>query len=142
MKNPWITGAIQIWSEIVVKLWQFLSLENIQLVVAHEKKKNYTFIVCNPNPLSAAGVVGGGGGRSASNQIFKKGEEPDRGRDLKISTFRGGDVFQEVQFSPKNKVKSGIFNDKKSLQGKIFFSAITKNSNCEILPKNLATFKR
>ena len=76
----------------------------------------------------------GGGGRSASNQIFKKGGEPDRGRDLKISTFRGGDVFQGVQFSPKNKVKSGIFNDKKSLQGKIFFSAITKNSNWEILP--------
>ena len=31
---------------------------------------------------------------------------------------------------------------KKSLQAEIFFSVITKNSNWEILPKNLVTFKR
>ena len=40
------------------------------------------------------------------------------------------------------KIKSGIFIDKKSLQAKIFFSVITKNSNQEILTKNLVTFKR
>ena len=52
---------------------------------------------------------------------------------------RGGDFFQEgVQLS-HNKLKSGIFNDKK---GKTFFFVITKNSNREILPKNLFTFKR
>ena len=84
MKNPWVTGAIQIWSEIVVKLWQFLSLENIQLVVAHEKKKNYTFIVCNPNPLSAAG----GGGREISFQPnFQKGGRAWQGEGLKDLNF-------------------------------------------------------
>ena len=66
MKNPWVTGAVQIWSEIVVKLWQFLSSVNIQLVGAHEKKKKL-YIHSVQLPLSA-----GGAGRSASNQIFKK----------------------------------------------------------------------
>ena len=55
----------------------------------------------------------------------------------------GGDFFQRgCNFHIKNKVKSEIVNDKKSLQSKIFFSAIIKNSNWEILPKNLVTFKR
>ena len=31
---------------------------------------------------------------------------------------------------------------KKSLQAKIFYSAITKNSNWEILPKNLITLSK
>ena len=45
---------------------------------------------------------------------------------------RGGDFFQGgVQISHKNKLKSEIFNDKKSLKAKIFFSVITKNSNWE-----------
>ena len=35
-----------------------------------------------------------------------------------------------------------MFNDKKSLQAKIFFSVVTKNSNWDILTKNLVTFKR
>ena len=48
---------------------------------------------------------------------------------------RGG-----LQFSHKNKLKSEIFNDKKSLSAKIFFSVITNNSNWEILPKNLVNF--
>ena len=47
-----------------------------------------------------------------------------------------------LQFSHKNKLKSEMFNDKKSLQAKMFFSVITKSSNWEILPKNLVTFKR
>ena len=41
-----------------------------------------------------------------------------------------------------NKLKSEIFNDKKSLQAKIFFFVITKNSNRDILLKNSVTFKR
>ena len=50
---------------------------------------------------------------------------------------RGGDFFQGgVQISHKNKLKSEIFNDKKSLKAKIFFSVITKSSNWEILTKN------
>ena len=55
-------------------------------------------------PLSA-------GGGWASNQIFKKG-----GGAGKTSTFRGGDFFQGgFNFHIKNKLKSEIFNDKKSL---------------------------
>ena len=34
-----MTGTVQISSEIVVELWQFLSTVNIQVVGAHEKKK-------------------------------------------------------------------------------------------------------
>ena len=37
------------------------------------------------------------------------------------------------KFYIKNKLKSEIFNDKKSFQTKIFFSVIIKNSNWEIL---------
>ena len=40
------------------------------------------------------------------------------------------------------KLKYGIFNDKKSLLAKIFFSVITKNSNWKVLTKNLVIFKR
>ena len=35
-----------------------------------------------------------------------------------------------------------MLNDKKKLQTKIFFSAITNNFNQEISTKNLVTFKR
>ena len=42
-----------------------------------------------------------------------------------------------MQLSHKNKLKSEIFNDKKKIISKIFFSVVTKNSNWEILPNNL-----
>ena len=42
----------------------------------------------------------------------------------------------------KNKLKSEVFNDEKSWKSKLFFSVITKNSNWEILLKNLVFFKR
>ena len=42
----------------------------------------------------------------------------------------------------KNKLKSEIFHDKKSLETKMFFSVTTKNSNWEILTKSLVTFER
>ena len=51
--------------------------------------------------------------------------------------------FKEgCSFYIKNKLKSEILNDKKSLKPKIIFSVITKNLNWEILTKNLVTFKR
>ena len=46
-----------------------------------------------------------------------------------------------LKFFHKNKLKSEIFNDKKSLETKLFFSVIIKNSNWEILTKNLVTLK-
>ena len=54
-----------------------------------------------------------------------------------VTLFRGG-----CNFHIKNKLKSEIVNDKKSLYAKIFFPVITKNSNWKILPKNLVTFTR
>ena len=54
-----------------------------------------------------------------------------------------GDYFQGgCNFHTKIKLKPEIFNDKESLKAKIFFSVVTKNSNWEILTKNLVTFKR
>ena len=114
MKNPWVIGAVQIWSEIVVKLWQFLSSVNIQLVGAYEKKKKLYIHSVQPPPFCK-------GGGSGSNQIFKKGGELDREKGFKISTFRGDDFFQGgCNFHIKNKVKSEIFNDKKVYKQKYF----------------------
>ena len=65
----------------------------------------------------------------------------------RTSTFRGGcwerggDFFQGGG-GGCNKLKSEIFNDKKKFISKNIFFVITKNSNWEILPKNLVTFKR
>ena len=136
MKSPWVTGAVQIWSEIVVELWQFLSSVNIQVVGAHEKKKNYnnyTFIVCTPPFLQ---------GCWASNQILKM-RRLDKNSVLEgVAGKDGGWFFSGGVAIFTQKIKSEIFNDKKSLQAIIFFTVITKNSNWEILPKNLVNFKR
>ena len=53
-------------------------------------------------------------------------------------------IRQGLQFSHKNKLESEIFNDSKDIKysAKTFFFVITKNSNWEILPKNLVTFER
>ena len=51
--------------------------------------------------------------------------------------FSGG-----FSFYMKNKSRSGIFNGKKKLWIKFFFSFMTKNLNWEISTKNLAIFKR
>ena len=40
----------------------------------------------------------------------------------------------------KNKLKSEIFKDKKSLRTKLFLSVLTKNLNWKSLTKNLVTF--
>ena len=61
-----------------------------------------------------------------------------------VAGKEGSDFFRMGggNFHIKNKLKSQIFNDKKRLEAKIFFSVITKNSNWEILTENLVTFKR
>ena len=53
-----------------------------------------------------------------------------------VTFLRGG-----CNFYIKNKLKSDILNEKKGCKQKNF-SAITKNSNWEILTKNFVTFKR
>ena len=55
--------------------------------------------------------------------------------------FSGGVGVGGCSFHIKNKLKFKIFNDKKSLEAKIFFSDITKNSNWEICTIN-HMFKR
>ena len=79
-------------------------------------------IVCTPPPPFLLG-----GFESPTN--FSKSGRLDR-----ISIFRGGllgtrgDFFQGVcSFYIKNKLKSQILIDKKSLSAKMFFSVITKN---------------
>ena len=84
----------------------------------------------HPFPLSAGG--GRGGGVEPPTQFLKRG-----GLD-RNSIFRRGSSF----YIKKNKLKSEIFNDKKSLLTKMFFSVITKNLNQKILSKNLVFFKR
>ena len=61
----------------------------------------------------------------------------EKGPSTGVIFFQG--VFS---FQIKNKPNSEIFNDKKSLYTKMFFSVITKNLNWEILTKNLVTFER
>ena len=51
-------------------------------------------------------------------------------------------VHGGCSFHIKNKLESEIFNDKKRFISKNVFSVITKNSNWDILSKNLVTFKR
>ena len=55
-----------------------------------------------------------------------------------------GDLFLGgCPFYIKNKLKSEVFSDKKSLnKQKFFYSVVNKNLNCEYFTKNLVTFKR
>ena len=84
-----------------------------------------------------------------AEQMIKFKKFSKRGGLDRTSTFRGGLLGKRgwlfsggLQFLHKNTSKSEIFDDKKSLWGKIFFSVINKNSNWEIVPKNSVTFKR
>ena len=84
------------------------------------------------HPLSVEGRGGGGWGVVAPPTKFSKSGD-----------FEGPQLLEGVCcFHIKKELKSEIFNDKESLSAKILFSVITKNSNWEILPKNLVTFKR
>ena len=87
------------------------------------------FIMDSPHPLSAGAV-------ESPTKISKRGDliGPQL---LEGDCWERGDNFFQggLQFSHKSKLKSEIFNDKNSLQAKIFFSVITKSSNWEILPK-------
>ena len=56
-----------------------------------------------------------------------------------MGKWKGGRGFS---FYMKNKLKTELFKDKKSLQIKMLFFVITKNLNWEILTKNLISFKR
>ena len=56
-------------------------------------------------------------------------------RKRRVTFFRRG-----CNFYLKNELKSETFNNAKSWYRKIFSSIITKNSNWEILTKNLVTF--
>ena len=77
-------------------------------------------------------------GRLSLQPNFQKGGRLDRTSQLLEGViFSGG-----CNFNIKNKLKSEIFNDKKNLQTKMFFSVITKNLNWDILTKNLVIFKR
>ena len=94
--------------------------------------------------------MGGGGEPRPRFPNFQK----SKSRLYKISLFRGGlrgkrgrgDFLgrrrKVFSFYIKNKLQSKIFNNKKRFKTKMFFSVIAKNSNWEILTKNLVTFIR
>ena len=73
----------------------------------------------------------GGRGIEPPNKFSKRGGGLDR-----TSTFRGVCWERGGYFFFRGIPIFEIFNDKKSLQAKIFFSVITKNSNWEISTKN------
>ena len=85
------------------------------------------------NPLSARGL-------NLQQNFQKEGGLTGSQLLVGVAGKEGGDFFQRINggcnFRIKNKLKSEIFNDKKSLKAKIFFSVITKSSNWEILTKN------
>ena len=70
----------------------------------------------------------GEGGSEPSTKFSKRGAWQDPNFEKVGCWKRGG-----CNFYKRNKLKSEIFNCKKSLQTKVFFSVITKNSNWKIL---------
>ena len=74
--------------------------------------------------------------------MFKKGSLTGPQLLEGVAGKEGVTFFRGVAIFTQQKIKSEIFNDKKSFQAKIFFSVITKNSNQELLTENLVTFKR
>ena len=71
------------------------------------------YIVCTPPPLPP-GTRSAEGGGLASNQIFKNGGLA-RPQHLEQVAGKEGVTFFRGGFHIKNKLKSEIFNDKKSL---------------------------
>ena len=74
--------------------------------------------------------------------VNKNNNNKSVGVELPTKFSEKGGLTGGIQFYITNKLKSEIFNDKKSLYTKIFFSVITKNLIWEILTKNFVTFKR
>ena len=96
--------------------------------------------VCTSPPPFA----GGGGGLNLL-PIFQKGRGGLTGPQFSEEGCRerGGWLFSGgVAIFGQNKLKSGMFNGKKSLWTRILCSDVTKNSNWEILTMNVVTFKR
>ena len=80
-------------------------------------------------------------GQWLSYQIkFSKRGELDRISICWVCWERRGEIFREELH--KNKHKFEIFNDKKNVCIKMFFSVLNKNLKKEILTKNLVVFKQ
>ena len=96
----------------------------------------------HPPPFSAGGRAEGG--VEPPTKFLKWGGGLNRTSVFRVGCWEIGEwLFSGgLQFFDKNKLKSGIFNDEKSLQTRILCSVVTKNSNWEVLSKNLVTFKR
>ena len=94
------------------------------------------------HPLSVEGRGGRGGVVAPPTKFSKSGDFEGPQLLEGVCWEKGGDFQGGCNFHIKKELKSEIFNDKESLSAKILFSVITKNSNWEILPKNLVTFKR
>ena len=111
-------------------IWFLPDIRKLSLINATAKNDSKWFHnlqkgVCTPTPFCRRWEV------EPPTKFSKRGA-------LTGSQFLEGVTFfqGDCNFHIKNKLKSEIFNDKKCLSAKIFFSIITQNSNWEILPEN------
>ena len=66
----------------------------------------------------------------------------DRLPEKRGGSFEQGEGGRDRTCYIKNKLKSEVLNKKKKNYKRKCLSSITKNLNCQILTKNLVTFKR
>ena len=95
------------------------------LTFTPQTNTNNNCIVWTPSPRTPPPICWGGGQRVEPPNNFSKGGEEVLDR---ISIFRGG-CWERGGVFVINKLKSEIFNNKKSLYTKMFFSVLTKNLN-------------
>ena len=120
-----------------------------QRVLCFKKKTRLTVLNIHSNLLNSRSVyrpLSAGGdepltkfskrGAARQNLNFYSGFAGKEG--VTLFRWRGCNFHIKIN----QNIKIWIFNGKKSSWAKMFFSVITKNSNWEISPKNLVTFKR
>ena len=112
------------------------------ITAIHLQKLLRGSIVCTPPPPPPPFCWRGG--VEPLTNLSKNWEGLTGSRFLERDCWeRGGWFFSGgCTFYIKNKLKSQIFNDKKSSLAKMFFSVTTKNLNWKILTKNWVTFKK
>ena len=96
------------------------------LTFTPQTNTNNNCIVWTPSPRTPPPLSAGEGGRGLSLlTIFQKGGR----RCLTGSQFLEGGCWERGGVFVINKLKSEIFNNKKSLYTEMFFSVLTKNLN-------------
>ena len=121
LETGWIHASL---FSLKIKVQQYPQ-NDLHVLTLFQRRKPKPISQCAP-PLSAGEI---------------EFEPPTNFSKRRGSIFRGGDFSGGCSFYIKNKQKSQIFIDKKSLSAKCF-SVRNKNLNWEILTKKLVTFKK